>query len=309
MLKLNRDHFNNSPNSFKTSKLYKMIVFLNGQYLPCEDAKVSVQDRGFLFGDGLYEVITVYQGKPFRMDDHLKRLRDGVNALRISGVDPDIFHEVGRRLLQENELTRSDCTLYIQVTRGEAPRLHGFPTEGVEPTLFMAATPLSAKSRFPGKTIRAILVPDLRWMRCDIKTISLIANVLARQRAIDERVQEAILVRNGVALEGTFTTLFAVFDGIVVTNANTNYILPGVTRDVVLELCRQEGIPYKEGSIFEHEIHNADEIFVTSTSMEIVPVIALDHKPIADGDPGPVTKQLQHAFRRMIDEFLKSPSE
>lgn len=286
-----------------------MIVFLNGQYLPCEDARVSVQDRGFLFGDGLYEVITVYQGKPFRMREHLQRLQDGLLALRISGVDPDVFHEIGRRLLIENDLQQSDSTLYIQVTRGEAPRLHGFPPEGIESTLFMAATPLQARLRSPGKTIRAILVPDLRWMRCDIKTVSLVANVLARQRAIDEGVQEAILVRNGVALEGTFTTLFAVFDGVVVTNANTNYILPGVTREVVLELCEQEKITYCECPIFEQEIYHADEVFVTSTSMEIVPVIELDHKPIADGDPGPVTKQLQHAFRRMINEFLTSPPE
>jgi D-alanine transaminase len=286
-----------------------MTVFLNGKYSPRDEATVSVDDRGFLFGDGVYEVITAYRGRPFRLNAHLERLRYGLAALRINSVDPEIFRQVGRKLLADNELTGSDCTLYIQVTRGVAPRLHSFPPENTQPTVYMSVTPLSAGARSPNKTITAILIPDFRWSRCDIKSVSLVANVLARQRAIDAGVKEAILVRDGVALEGTFTSLFAVFRNEVVTNPNSNYILHGVTRDVVLELCKAQGITCRETPIFEQEIRQAQEVFVTSTSMEIVPVIELDGKPVADGKPGRLTKRLQAAFQDVITSFLEQPDD
>ena len=186
-------------------------------------------------------------------------------------------------------------------------RLHSFPPDDTQPTVYMSATPLYVGTRSPDKTISAILIPDFRWSRCDIKSVSLVANVLARQRAVDAGVKEAILVRDGVVLEGTFTSLFAVFRGQVVTNPNSNYILHGVTRDVVLELCKKHGISFREAPIYEQEIQQAQEIFVTSTSMEIVPVTELDGRPIAGGNPGTITMQLQTAFHDMIVSFLEQP--
>jgi len=286
--------------------LRDLIVFLNGQYVPRDKAAVSVDDRGFLFGDGVYEVITVYQGRPFQLTAHLKRLKDGLTALRINGVSPDIFRDIGRKLLFDNDMSASDCMLYIQVTRGAAPRLHSFPPDEVRPTVYMSSTDLPAGARSPDTVISAILIPDLRWTRCDIKSVSLVANVLARQRAVDEGVREAILVRDGVALEGTFTSLFAVFDGVVVTNPNSTYILPGVTRDVVIELCRSLGIPCRQAPILERDIRHTQEIFLTSTSLEIAPVTELDHRPVADGHPGQITRRLQQAFREKVAAFLSN---
>jgi D-alanine transaminase len=193
----------------------------------------------------------------------------------------------------------------MQVTRGAAPRLHAFPSGNVPPTIFIAANPLHPSARFEDKTITAILVPDVRWARCDIKSISLVANVLARQRAIDAGVREAIFVRNGVVMEGTASNLFAVFGGEVYTHPKTNYLLPGVTRDVVLSLCAEQDVIVHTVPILEQDIHNAQEIFVTSTTMEVMPVVELDHRPVADGAPGPVTLKLRQAFKGMVAEFLK----
>lgn len=268
---------------------------------------VSVDDRGFLFGDGVYEVITVYRGRPFQLTAHLTRLRDGLTALRINAVDPESFRDVGRKLLIDNDMSSSDCTLYIQVTRGAAPRSHSFPPDNTKPTVYMSVNALPAGTRSPDTRVSAILIPDLRWTRCDVKSVSLVANVLARQRAADAGVREAILVRDGVALEGAFTSLFAVFRDVVVTHPNSTYILPGVTRDVVVELCRGLGMPCRQAPILEQDIHHAQEIFLTSTSMEIAPVTELDHQLVANGQPGPITRRLQRAFRDMIAAFLSSP--
>jgi len=282
-----------------------MIVYLNGKYLPRKEAAISVDDRGFLFGDGIYEVVTVYQGHPFQMDAHLERLQDGLRALSIQGVDVDLFPEIGQRLLKENHLTDSDSTWYMQVTRGIAPRNHAFPPDDVPPTIYMAANSLHPNARFADKTITAVLVPDVRWARCDIKSISLVANVLVKQHALDSGVQEAIFVRAGVVTEGTTSNLFAVFNGEVHTHPKTNYLLPGVTRDVVLTLCAELGIPVRTIPILEQDLLHADEIFITSTSIEIVPVVALNHQPVADGSPGAITLKLKMAFQEMIALFLK----
>lgn len=282
-----------------------MIVYLNGKYLPREQATICVDDRGFLFGDGIYEVMNVYQGYPFLMNEHLQRLNDGLRALSIRGVNTAIFPDVCRRLLKENDLSESNCTLYIQVTRGAAPRLHAFPSRNVPPTVFVAANALQPGLGTSSESLTVILVPDVRWARCDIKSISLVANVLARQRAIDAGVREAIFVRNGVVMEGTASNLFAVFDGEVYTHPKTNYLLPGVTRDVVLSLCAEQDIPLHTVPILEQDIHNAQEIFVTSTTMEVMPVVELDHRPVANGVPGPVTLKLKQAFKEMVAEFLR----
>ena len=283
-----------------------MIVFLNGKYLPREQAVISVDDRGFLLGDGVYEVVRIYQGRPFRFEAHLKRLENGLEAVKIQGVDLPTLPEIAERLVADNGMRQTDGTIYIQITRGAAPRQHAFPPEEIPPTVFVATASLSSQLQNPKKTITAILVPDVRWARCDVKTISLVANVLAKQRAIEAGVTEAILVRDGVALEGTSCNLFAVFEGKVITHPKTNRILPGVTRDVVLECCRSEGIPYHEIPIYEQHIHQAQEIFITSTTQEIAPVVELDHCVINDRKPGSITLRLQTTFHDFVKKFLKS---
>ena len=282
-----------------------MKVFLNGKYLPREQAVISVDDRGFLLGDGVYEVVRVYRGRPFQFEAHLKRLENGLKAVQIQGVDLPNLRPIAERLLAENELHQSDGTIYIQITRGVAPRQHAFPDGEISPTVFVAVAPLTSQQHTPQKMITAILIPDVRWARCDVKTISLVANVLAKQHAIEAGVMEAILVRDGVALEGTSSNLFAVFDEEVFTYPKTNRILPGVTRDVVLECCRREGIPYREFPIYEQQIYQAQELFITSTTLEIAPVVELDHQVINDGNPGPITSRLQKAFRDFVKRFLE----
>jgi D-alanine transaminase len=265
-----------------------------------------VDDRGFLLGDGIYEVVRIYQGRLFQFDAHLRRLENGLKAVGIQGVDCSSLHHIAKRLIIDNELEQSDGTIYIQITRGAAPRQHAFPSEKTSPTVFVATAPLPSQLQNPKKTITAILVPDVRWARCDVKTISLVANVLAKQRAIEAGVMEAILVRDGVALEGTSSNLFAVFDGEVITHPKTNRILPGVTRDAVLECCRSEGIPYREVPIFEQNIHQAQELFITSTTQEVAPVVELDHRLINDGKLGPTTQRVQNAFHNFVRKFLES---
>lgn len=278
-------------------------VYLNGEYLPRSDAKVSVDDRGFLFADGVYEVTPFYGGVPFYLDRHLARLERGLEWMRID-FDARSLEEVHYRLLEENGVTDAESALvYLQITRGVAPRSHPFPAEPVDPTVYAFA---KAWSRPPAEEwdqgYRAVTIPDRRWARVDIKTIALLPNVFAYQAAVDAGVTDAIQVRDGVALEGAHNNLFAVFDGTVATHPETNVILPGITRSVILELAAREGIPVEERPIMVEELARADEIFFTGTSSEVRPTVEVDGRAVGDGTPGPVTRALSDAFHRHIEE-------
>jgi D-alanine transaminase len=265
-------------------------VYLDGAYVPKEDAKVSVDDRGFLFGDGVYEVTPCYGGVPFHLERHLDRLRGGLAWMRID-YDVSALDQVFRKLLADNDLEAAETSLvYVQVTRGVAPRAHPFPTEPVEPTVyaFAKAWTRPAPERWE-RGFRAITVPDRRWSRVDVKTIALLPNVLAYQAGVEAGVDDVIQVRDGIALEGAHNNLFAVFDGTVTTHPRTNVVLPGVTRGVVLELARGNGIPARERAIGVEELEQADELFFTGTTSEIKPTVEVDGKPVADGEVGPVT--------------------
>lgn len=278
-------------------------VYVNGRYVASDEASISVHDRGFLFADGLYEVTPAYEGRFFRMDRHMARLARGLDALRID-FDPGELVEVHARLMIENDLIDAEAAIvYVQVTRGAAPRTHAFPDPPVRPTVYAAAREYvrpDAEAWEHGS--KAITVPDRRWGRVDIKSVALLPNVLAQQAAVDAGAKDALLVRDGVALEGSHNNFFAVFDGVVVTHPATNTILHGITREYVLELAREREIPVVERAIMVEELASAEEAFFTGTTTEIRPCVEIDGRPVGKGVPGPIAKRLQGAFTRGVTE-------
>ena len=278
------------------------IVYLNGTFVPKSEAVIPVEDRGFLFGDGVYEATPAYGGEPFLLDRHLARLSRSLRALRID-YDLDAMPDIHRRLLAENGLDRASFSfIYVQVTRGAAPRGHAFPSEPVPPTVYGFANPCvrPPRSRWE-EGYGAVTVPDQRWSRADVKVISLVPNVLAQQAAVDAGVEDAIFVRDGMALEGTHNNLFAVIAGTLVTAPASNHILHGITRGFVLERAAALGIRIEERSIPVDELRAADEAFFAGTTTEIRPTVQLDGRPVGTGHVGPVT-------RRLFDDFLEMTS-
>jgi D-alanine transaminase len=267
------------------------LVYLNGTYLPLNEAKVPVLDRGFLFGDGVYEVIPVYGGRPFRLEEHLRRLDHSLAGIRmVSPLSDGEWAEVFRRLIDGP----GDQYIYLQVTRGVQPkRDHAIPAE-IEPTVFVMCSPIAP---IPLDGIRAVTVEDIRWLRCDIKAITLLSNVLLRQDAVDLGAAEAILVRDGRVTEGAASNIFIVKEGVVITPPKSSEILPGITRDLVLELARAEGIPAEERSFSLEELKAAEEIWMTSSTREVLAVIELDGNPVGSGQPGPVWKRIQSIYQ------------
>ncbi len=277
-----------------------MIVYFNGQFLPKEDVRVSPDDRGFLFADGAYEVVRAYSGKLFRLAAHLRRLENSLRALRISAPDSDRLGEVAAQLVERNGLTQGDAALYMQVTRGVAPRKHAFPPDDTLPTVYLVASPFHAPPERWEHGVRIILVPDIRWSRCDIKSVALLPNVLASQQAKESGAYEAVFVREGTVTEGSHANFAAVFDGCLLTHPKTNHILPGITREIVLDLCRELDLPYSESPIREAKLGEASELMLLGTTTEIMPVVQVDDWQVGHGQPGPVTRALQQAFRALV---------
>jgi D-alanine transaminase len=276
-----------------------MIVYFNGQFIPKEDVRLSPDDRGFLFADGVYEVIASYSSKLFQPEAHFRRLERSLRELRIAVPDLQRLREAAERLIEVNDLRQGDAGIYIQITRGVAPRNHPFPPPGTPPTVYATAFPFEIPREEQERGVGIILVPDIRWARCDIKSVALLANVLACQQAVENGAAEAVFVRDGVVTEGSRNNVCAVFDGRLVTYPKTNYILPGVTRDAVLELCGQLSIPFDEAPIYESRLKEADELMIVSTLSEIIPVVRVNDWTVGDGKPGPITRQLQQAFREL----------
>jgi D-alanine transaminase len=268
-------------------------VYLNGDYLPLEDAKISVLDRGFLFGDGVYEVIPAYAGRLFRLEDHIRRLDNSLREIRID-LEKSVadWQAIFAPLLDSGK----DQYIYLQVTRGCAPkRDHGFP-EQVVPTVFaMSADIKPFAGRLEG--VKAVTLVDTRWQLCHVKAITLLANLLLRQEALDQDCAEAILVRNGYVNEGAASNVFVVIDDELITPPKNNEILPGITRDVILELAAANQIVCREDVIALEALANASEIWVTSSTREIVPVIELDGNVVGDGKPGPVFANMDALFQ------------
>ena len=278
-------------------------VYLNGEYLPKNSATISVDDRGFLLSDGIYEVTPAYHGRLFRMDRHMRRLQHGLDALRIA-YDTTGLPEMHARLLEDNGLGSEDVAIvYMQITRGAAPRTHHFPPKGTPPTVYAFAQVYHrpAAARW-GRGYEAITVPDRRWDRVDIKSIGLLPNVLAQQAAVDAGVEDALFVNDGVALEGSHNNVFAVLDGVVTTHPATHRILHGVAREYVIELARELGMSMEERPVLLEEMRGADEIFFTGTTTEVRPTVRLDGEPVGNGKVGPVAKALYAAFKAGIQK-------
>jgi len=268
-------------------------VYLNGQYLPLDEAKVSVLDRGFLFGDGIYEVIPSYSGHLFHFQDHLQRLENSLAGIRLANP---YNREQWAAILEPLLDASIDQSVYLQITRGVGlKRDHAFP-ENVPATVFAMSSNLEP---FAGlnQGIKAISMDDTRWKFCNIKAITLLANILHRQAAIDQGCAEALLVKDGYLIEGAASNVFAVIDGILQTPPKDHQILPGITRDVILALAKKNNIPYSEGKISFNELQYASEIWVASSMREIVPVVELDSNPVSDGKPGPVWYAMNDIFQ------------
>jgi len=273
------------------------IAFLNGEFIELSGAKVSVLDRGFIFGDGIYEVIPVYGKRLFRLDEHLERLQNSLDAVRINNPYPE---SEWKKFLSQIVMKHSaeDQSIYLQVTRGVAPRDHAFPRDA-QPTVFMMSTPLKVTDTATfEKGIAAITLDDIRWLHCNIKAITLLPNILMRQTAIDEGAMEAILVRDGEVTEGAASNVFIVREGVIKTPPKSARLLPGITRDLIVELAIANGMPCEEANFSRPELLAADEIWMSSSTKEILPVVKLNDETVGDGKPGRITRQMFDIFQQ-----------
>ncbi|MBE0438688.1 MAG: D-amino-acid transaminase [Gammaproteobacteria bacterium] len=276
-------------------------VYLNGHFLPADQAQVSVFDRGFLLGDGVYEVIPVYDGHCFELEAHLNRLQYSLDGVRMKNpMTPHQWQTMIAELVARNG--GGDQSLYLQVTRGVAPRDHIFPI-GVEPTAFAMSNPLQAvPEKYKQNGIKAITLADIRWANCNIKAITLLPNSLLKQQAQEAGAQEALLIRDGYLTEGAASNAYVVLDGTIYTSPKDEKVLPGITREVVIKLALENGIPLLEQAVTEQQLRQADEIWMSSSTKEVLPITELDHDAVGDGKPGPVWKQID----RLYQQYKKS---
>ncbi len=277
-----------------------MITYFNGRYLERDEVFISPDDRGFLFADGLYEVIRTYEGRPFMAGAHMDRLEYGARELRFRTTDFGFLRDVAAALIERNHLETGDATVYMQVTRGAAQRTHRFPPADTPLTVFASAQAFSPHTDEMEHGIHVIQVPDLRWARCDIKSTGLLANVLAHQEAVEASASEALFVRDESFTEGTHSNVFAVMQGEAVTPPRTSAILGGVTRSVVLELLKDLGIPVHQRALLVSEVEKAEELMIVGTTVEVTPVRRILNGAFRAGEPGPVTRRLQAAFRERV---------
>ncbi|MHB1943340.1 MAG: D-amino acid aminotransferase [Acidiferrobacteraceae bacterium] len=278
------------------------IVYLNGHFLPAEQAFVPVFDRGFIFGDGVYEVLPVYGARPFRLAHHLDRLGQSLAGI---GLTAPLSAEEWGTIIGELIVRHGggDQSVYLQITRGAAPRDHAFPAH-TEPTVFAYTQPLKESSQeVLGRGVRAVTLDDIRWRHCDIKATALLANVLLRQEAIQRGAAEAILVRDGAVTEGAASNIFVALRGQLVTAPRGPSILPGITRDLILELAAANGIDFAERSLPQEELRQAEEVWMTSSTKEIMPIVALDGQQVGNGTAGPLFWRMHSLFQDYKRQF------
>ena len=272
------------------------MIYLNGDFMPIEEARIPVLDRGFIFGDGVYEVIPVYSRRPFRLAEHLRRLQHSLDGIRMKNPHADVeWSDLLEQLIAANE--DDDQYLYLHITRGVARRDHAFP-QGVAPTVFIMSNPLlTPPKELLATGVAAITASDNRWLRCDIKAISLLPNVLLRQMAVDAGAVETVLLRDGFMTEGATSNIFVAKDGVLLAPPKNHLMLPGITYDVVLELAAAHDIPYEVREISEYEVRTAQELLLTSSTKEIMPITRLDDKAVGDGSPGKMFAQLYQLYQ------------
>lgn len=282
-----------------------MTAYLNGEFMPVSEARISPLDRGFLYADGVYEVIPVYSRIPFRMDEHLRRLQDSFDGIRLD--NPHTIEEWRKIILRLiADATFEDQAVYLQITRGaDNKRDQAFPK--VPPTIFLFTAPMvppSAAQREKG--VAVITTPDIRWGRCDLKTVALLANILARQQSVDVGATETVMIRDGYLTEGSASNTFIVKNGVIMAPPKDCRMLPGITYDVVFELAEKHGAKCEVRPISEAELRDADEIWITSSTKEVLPVSTLDGKPVGQGKPGPVTLQMHAWYVQFRDEVMRT---
>lgn len=279
-----------------------MIFYLNGHFVPRESAMIPVEDRGFFFGDGIYEGVRSLGGRMFEWAAHADRMVNGLNGLRInfSAHHVNALEGVCERVVQENGLVGGEAFVYLEVSRGNAPRTHNFPPVGTEPTVFVSASRLVVPRKMREEGASAITFPDMRWKRRDWKTVNLLGNVLARQAASEAGAYEAILHEDGIITEGAATNVFVMLDGELRTHPLTQRILPGVTRMVIMDLLAEMDLPVREEAIPFDRLAGAEEIFICGSTTDLTPVVSLDGNPVGNGRPGPMTVKLREAFEARL---------
>jgi D-alanine transaminase len=289
-----------------------MTIYLNGQYMPIEEAKISVLDRGFIFGDGVYEVIPVYSRRAFRLAEHLRRLQHSLDGIKLANPHSDAeWTAIINQLIARN--AGEDQYLYLHITRGVAKRDHAFPSPPVKPTVFMMSNPLpTPPDALLQSGVGAVTAQDNRWLRCDIKAIALLPNVLLRQMAVDAGCAETILIRPGSNNEPSFMTegaasnIFVVKDGKLLAPPKDNLMLPGITYDVILEIAAANGIPHEVRKVAVAEVFAADELLLTSSTKEVLAITQLDGKPVGTGKPGPMFARLYKLYQDFKREVMRA---
>jgi len=272
------------------------IVYLNGEFMPPAQARIPVLDRGFIFGDGVYEVIPVYSRHPFRLAEHLQRLRHSLDGIRLANPLSDAaWSKLTHDMIARN--TGDDQSIYLQVTRGAAARAHEFPKD-VKPTVFMMSSPLSTPPREQVENgVSCITATDFRWLKCDVKSISLLGNCLLKQLAVDAGAVEVVMFRDGYLTEASASNVLVVRDGILLAPPKNHLILPGITYDVVLEIAGANKIPLEIREISEHEVRSAHEIWITSSTKEVLAVTKLDRNAVGDDKPGALFRRIHALYQ------------
>jgi D-alanine transaminase len=281
------------------------MIYLNGEFMPIETAVIPVLDRGFIFGDGVYEVIPVYSRQPFRLGEHLSRLQTSLDSIRLHNPRTDAeWRTLINRIVELNET--EDQSIYLQVTRGVAKRDHAFP-KSVKPTVFIMSSPLLPPTADQLHTgVAAITAVDNRWLRCDVKGTALLPNVLLRQLAADAGCAETLLLREGMLTEGAASNVFVVNQGVLLAPPKSNLMLPGITYEVVLELAQANDVPFDVRNISESELLRAEEIWITSSSREILPVTTLNGVAVGSGRPGPVFRRMRELYQDHKAQDMKA---
>jgi len=275
------------------------IVFLNGDFVKSEDAKISANDRGFIFADGVYEVVKYYKGKPFRYDDHLIRLERSLSELEIEYSDIHLLETIFAKLIELNHLNDKHAGAYLQISRGVHRRVHYFP-ENMQPTVYAFAFPMPSFTENLENGIEVITNEDIRWQRCDIKSVSLLPNTMLYNKAVKAGAGECVLIRDGFVTEATHSSVLGVKNGKVITRPLSNLILPGITRKVIHEICTENNIPFEERAFSEAELYELDELIIAGTGSEITPAVKVDGKIIGTGAPGVITRFLQQKFFTLV---------
>jgi len=283
-----------------------MTVYLNGLFMPLAEARIPVLDRGFIFGDGVYEVIPVYSHRAFRLTEHLQRLQHSLDGIRLQ--NPYSATEWARLISELIALNAGeDQYLYLHITRGVAKRDHAFPNPPVAPTVFMMSNPLpTPPAALLQSGVAAVTAQDNRWLRCDIKSIALLPNVLLRQMAVDAGCTETILIRDDAFMtEGAASNIFAVKNGTLLAPPKDNLMLPGITYDVVLEIAAADGIPHQVRRVTKQEVFDADELLLTSSTKEVLAITRLDGQPVGDGKPGPMFARLNQLYQEFKRDVMR----